>query len=181
MKILLSAFVLLAAAAAGRGQTSATPVRCDSSSLTYQIVHPLHEVDATSTAVQFRVGVDTLAKTVTSVAANVDVMTFDSGNSNRDSHAMEVVDALTFPEASFRSTSVTQRHDSLSIAGTLLFHGVTKPVRMDALSRWGPSGLRVDGGFNISLTEFQIERPSMMMMPVNDTLRFVFHSAFHWK
>ncbi|HTP12644.1 MAG TPA: YceI family protein, partial [Bacteroidota bacterium] len=43
------------------------------------------------------------------MTVRVDVTTFDSGNSNRDSHAMEVVDALTYPDVQFTSTSVVQR------------------------------------------------------------------------
>jgi polyisoprenoid-binding protein YceI len=92
---------------------------------------------------------------------------------------MEVVDALTYPDAKFTSTAINQRNDSLSVTGNLLFHGVTKEIQLDAISHWLNQNLTVDGNFNVSLTAFQIERPSMLMLPVNDTLRFIFHADFH--
>lgn len=154
---------------------------CDSSRITYRITHPLHVVEAISQAAVFRLAVDTLTKQIKNVSASVDVMTFDSGNSNRDSHAMETIDALTYPDARFSSTDIVQHNDTLSVGGSLLFHGVTKPVRLNAISRWTARELSVDGTFALSLTAFAVERPSMLMLPVEDTLRFTFHAAFHLK
>jgi polyisoprenoid-binding protein YceI len=154
---------------------------CDTSFVTYRLVHPLHVVEATSKNVSFRLGIDTLKREIKNVSASVDVMTFDSNNSNRDSHAMEVVDALTYPDAVFTSTKVVQHNDTLNVTGNLDFHGVTQEIVLDAVSHWMNTKLYVDGNFNISLTAFKIERPSMLMMSVNDTLRFIFRAAFQWK
>lgn len=177
---LLSVAALLASTAAiVRTQDAGSAFRCDSSSMTYRITHPLHAVEATSRNVEFQLAVDTLTHAITAVSGRVDVMTFDSGNSNRDSHAMEVIDALTYPDATFRSTGVVQRQDTLQVNGSLAFHGVTQPVQIHALSHSDMGELIVDGTFALSLTAFGIERPSMLMMPVEDTLRFTFHTAFH--
>jgi polyisoprenoid-binding protein YceI len=160
------------------GQGTVSLARCDSSSITYRITHPLHVVEATSSAAVFRVAVDTAKREIKSVSASVDVMTFDSGNSNRDSHAMEVIDALSFPNATFTSSEISARHDTLQVGGTLVFHGVSKPARLHAVGRWTDRDFAVDGTFALSLTEFSVERPSMLMLPVEDTLRFSFHAAF---
>jgi polyisoprenoid-binding protein YceI len=141
-----------------------------SSTLTYRLTHPLHEVEAVSREVRYRVEIDPVKHEIGSVSASVDVMSFSSGNSNRDSHAMEVIDALTFPEAG--------NGDSISVAGKVTFHGVTKNATMKGVVRWMPDRLNVSGGFSLSLTEFQIERPSLLMIPVNDTLRFSLDATF---
>ncbi|HTX19330.1 MAG TPA: YceI family protein, partial [Bacteroidota bacterium] len=110
--------------------------------------------------------------------ADVDVTTFDSGNSNRDSHAMEVIDAIDYPEASFVSSSVTTVGDSLRISGRMTFHGVTQDIVMMAKPRWSGDSLEVTGEFQLSLTAFKIERPALLMIPVEDALRFTFAAVF---
>ena len=146
--------------------------------ITYRITHPLHEIEATSKDVVYHVEIDAAKKEVLSVSADVDVTTFDSGNSNRDSHAMEVIDAIDYPEVNFASSSIVQAGDTLKIAGTLTFHGVTHEVVLAAIPRWTPERLEVSGHFELSLTAFKIERPSLLMIPVEDALRFTFAVAF---
>ena len=148
------------------------------SSMTYKMVHPLHEIEATSKEAVYKVELDVAKQKIESVSADVDVTTFDSGNSNRDSHAMEVIDAITFPEASFVSSSITQSGDSLKVAGKITFHGVTRDVVIDAVTTWSTDRVEVRGKFVLSLTAFSIERPSLLMIPVEDALRFAFVAAF---
>ena len=105
--------------------------------------------------------------------------TFNSGNSNRDSHAMEVVDAINHPAAKFLSDNITENGDSLKISGKLTFHGVTKEIMISAIQKWSDKNLEVEGGFDISLTAFKIERPSLLLMPVNDDLKFTFKESFN--
>jgi polyisoprenoid-binding protein YceI len=147
-------------------------------SITYVLVHPLHKVESTSKDVSSAIRCDAAAKSIQSVTASVDVTTFDSGNSNRDSHALEVIDAISYPEASFSSTSITSRNDSLIVSGKLTFHGVTREISMSALPQWSEKKLTVRAAFSISLTDFKVERPSLLMMPVEDTLRFSLVAAY---
>jgi polyisoprenoid-binding protein YceI len=145
------------------------------------MVHPLHVIDAKSTSVDFKVDLDPTTKEIKTVTAQVDVTTFDSGNSNRDSHAMEVVDAITYPDVEFTSTSIVQKGDSLFVTGKLLFHGVTKDIMLAGTTQWRPNRLDVHGAFDIGLTEFKIDRPSLLMIPVEDKLSFTLAAAFVWK
>jgi polyisoprenoid-binding protein YceI len=148
------------------------------SSVTYRLTHLLHTVESVSKDVTYRVEIDAAKKEIKTVSAQVDVTTFDSGNSNRDSHAMEVIDAMTYPYASFSSTSIAQRGDSLTVAGKLTFHGVTKDVVLLGTTKWSQNKLEVDGGFEISLTAFHVERPSLLMVPVKDELVFTLKASF---
>ncbi len=150
----------------------------DESWVTYRLVHPLHEVEATSKDVAYTVALDTATQQIMQVSAEVDVTTFDSGNSNRDSHAMEAIDAITYPAARFASTSITRRGDSLSVTGILTFHGVSKEVVARVRQLWSAGRLEVDGGFDVSLTAFNIERPSLLLIPVEDRLAFSFRAVF---
>jgi polyisoprenoid-binding protein YceI len=150
------------------------------SAVTYKIVHPLHEVEATSKDIQYNLEADPATREIKRVSAQVDVTTFESGNSNRDSHAMEVIDAITYPEVTFTSTSIAQAGDSVQVTGKLVFHGVTKEVTVAALLQWSEKKLVVRGDFGISLTGFSIERPSLLMIPVEDALNFSIVGVFVW-
>ncbi len=153
----------------------------DKSWVSYKLVHPLHVVEATSRNVQYKAEIDPAKHEVTSVTAVVDVTTFDSGNSNRDSHAMEVVDALTYPDVQFVSTAVVERGDSIFVTGNLTFHGVTNAVTMAGTAHWSPEELDVKGSFDLSLTAFKIERPALLMIPVEDKLSFTLNAGFSLK
>ena len=155
--------------------------RKNESSVTYRLVHPLHTIEATSKEVVFRLSLDPTKKEIAGVSAQVDVMTFDSCNSNRDSHAMEVIDAISYPDATFSGSAITQYGDSLRVDGTLTFHGVTKNIVVRATVHWSPKRLEVRGDWALSLTAFQVERPSLLMIPVEDTLRFSCTAVFGWE
>lgn len=169
---------LLLAAVAATGQTKTVEGIKDESSITYRINHTLHHIEATSKDGWFRVELDPAKHEIKSVTAQVDVMTFDSGNSNRDSHAMEVVESIKYPDVTFASTSVTQAGDSLNVTGKLTFHGVTKDIVMTGTTKWSQNRLEVQGNFELSITAFKIERPALLMIPVDDALKFSLTAAF---
>ena len=178
-KLSVLALWLFICGAITEAQTKQVELLKDESSITYRIVHPLHEIEATSKDATYQLEIDPAKKEIVSVSATVDVTTFDSGNSNRDSHAMEVIDAISYPEVSFVSSSVTEAGDSLKVTGKLTFHGVTKDIVAMATSKWSVDKIEVMGSFVLSLTDFKIERPSLLMIPVEDALRFTFAAA--WK
>ena len=169
---------LLICGPGARAQVKWVDVKKDESEMTYRLVHPLHKIEATSKEVAFRVQLDPSSKEIKSVTGQVDVMSFSSGNSSRDSHAMEVIDALSYPEALFASTSVAARGDSVTVSGKLTFHGVRKDIVIPAFARWTQGKLDVSGVFEASLTAFGIERPSLLLIPVEDNLIFSFKAAF---
>jgi polyisoprenoid-binding protein YceI len=177
MKKLIVALCLLALAGQSARAQGAHLVK-EGSSVTYRLVHPLHKVEATSKEVTYKLDIDPAKKEIKRVEAEVDVTTFDSGNSNRDSHAMEVIDAISYPEAIFTSAAITQTADSLKITGSLTFHGLTREIVAAAATQWSPNRLQVAGGFDVSLTEFSIDRPSLLFMPVEDKLSFSFIAVF---
>ena len=159
-------------------QTKSVDVIKEESSITYQLSHPMHHIEATSKDGWFRVEIDPGKKEIKSVTAEVDVMTFDGGNSNRDSHAMEVIESIKYPDVTFVGTAVTQTADSIVVSGKLTFHGVTQEILMRGVAKWGDHKLTVDGGFELSLTAFKIERPALLMVPVDDALKFSLKAAF---
>jgi polyisoprenoid-binding protein YceI len=146
--------------------------------LKYLLIHPLHHVEAISKEIQCTIDYDDATHTVLQTSFSADVSSFDSGNSNRDSHAMEVLDALTYPTVSFESTKIEPSGIALNVQGNLTFHGRTRPISFVASSNIDGNKLTVIGQTAVSLTAFDIERPSLLLMPVEDSLKISFDVVF---
>jgi len=94
---------------------------------------------------------------------------------------MEVIDAIDYPDASFEGSTFVQRRDSVYANGRITFHGVTKEVSIGAVRHWSDGKLELDGSFSLSLSEFKIDRPSLLLIPVEDALSFTFTAVFGLK
>jgi polyisoprenoid-binding protein YceI len=68
-----------------------------------------------------------------SVSADIDLSTIDTGNEQRDAHikSADFFEVETYPTMSFRSTKVVPDGDDFRVDGELTLHGVTKPVTLD--------------------------------------------------
>jgi polyisoprenoid-binding protein YceI len=149
------------------------------SSVTYQMKHPLHKWDAMSREVSSAITYDEDTKQIDNVAVSIPVRSFDSRNGNRDSHALEVLDAIKYPNVTFVSDNVKATPDGkLTISGKLTFHNVTKPAVIQAVRTDEAGRLTVKGAFDVSLTEHQVERPSLMTMKTEDTMKMAFTVVF---
>jgi polyisoprenoid-binding protein YceI len=67
------------------------------------------------------------------VEADIDLSTIDTGNQDRDNHirSADFFEVETYPQMTFRSTSVRQEGNDFVVAGELTLHGVTKPVELE--------------------------------------------------
>jgi len=151
------------------------------SSIKYELRHPTHNVIATSKELQVKIEYDKEKNAILNAIAQIKVSSFDSGNSNRDSHAMELIEAMKYPLAKFRSGKIVDNGDSLTIYGDLTFHNVTKNITIKAKKWINSNILAVKGSFAISLDEFKVERPTLLFIPTEEYLRFEFYCEFNIK
>ena len=145
----------------------------------FKMFHALHDFESKSKEGVCEIDYDQSTKLIKRVNVQVEVSTFDSGNSNRDSHAMEVIDALSYPLASYTSSSIEQTADSITVYGKLTFHGVTHDHTFKAAYTINNNTIIVKGGFDVSLTYYKVERPSLMLMKVDDIMKFIFVETFN--
>jgi polyisoprenoid-binding protein YceI len=162
------------------GQVKQYQAAAPESSINYHLSHTFHEVDAVSKESICIIEADVAQKIIQKVSVKVDVSTFNSGNSNRDSHAMETIESIYYPDAWFVSDGIAKDGDSLKVAGKLTFHGVTKSIVISVFPVWSDKKLTISGSFSISLTAFKVERPSLMMIPVKDELKFKLTQVFNF-
>jgi len=105
-----------------------------------------------------------------SVNLQVPLVSFNSKNSSRDSNMLTYSEAYKFPKVSFNSHLIKNKNDSLYVEGTLKFHGVSKKintiVKIDT-----SNGFKASGKFSIKLSDYKIDRPSLLFVKINDLVQ----------
>jgi polyisoprenoid-binding protein YceI len=142
----------------------------DESSISYRLIHKMHEV--TGVSKNFKCVVDLAADSSKSrVYVKSSVTEFNSGNSSRDANMLEVLEAVKYPFVEFMSDSVRREGRDWRVFGRLSFHGVKKPIHFLVKPEASGNKVRIRGAFAVSLTEFKVERPRLLMIPVDDDLQ----------
>jgi polyisoprenoid-binding protein YceI len=156
-------------------------IRADKSGsyITYKAVHALHAWKGINRQADCIIVYNDESGRIEKVAVAAKVADFDSNNSNRDSHALEVLEALKYPKITFVSTSVTYRAEGQAqVQGNLTFHGITRAVSFPVELGRNGKNMTVKGGFSIQLTDYQVERPSFMLVPIDDKMELEFYMQF---
>lgn len=138
------------------------------STISYTMKHALHEWTGVSKDVNCIMETDAngLAQ---KVAVVVKVSSFDSKNSNRDSHMIEVTDGLSFPNITFSSTTISPAgQNKFKVNGKLNFHGVDKPIEFLMTEDLKQNKKIFTGSFQILIEDYKIERPSLMFVKTDN-------------
>ena len=172
---LLLGALLLPSAALAQGSPRVYAVQ-DGTTLGYTLIHKLHEVKGPARRVEGKARL--LPDGTLQVAMRARVEDFDSGNANRDAHMKEATEASRFPLIEFKGLGRGVRLPArlpatvpVTVKGKLTFHGVTRDVEVPLQVTFSSQrAVKAQGRFSISLEEFGIERPSLLMVKVQDAL-----------
>ncbi len=142
----------------------------EKSTLTYHISHPLHEADGVSHEARGK-GICQAGECNFLIA--VPVKSFNSGDSNRDLHMLEVVRGAEFPMVEVR----TEVPESEIKAGTIRadlkvqFAGQTAQYKQ-VLFRLSVQGNEINliGTIPATLSDFKIPPPKLLMMPIKNEI-----------
>ena len=132
--------------------------------------HPLHSWSGTSKDINLKLDCNN-DDCIINVSTPIEK--FDSGNDSRDSNMLYYTESLIYPVVSFKSDSFRfdeQFNKSIDVKGSLNFHGIEKEISLKiALSNannefWGTCN------FNFELSVFNVDRPSLLMLKISDTI-----------
>ena len=146
--------------------------------VSYDMKHLLHSWTGTSRDLNgvAQMGVNGKLEKVALVAK---LGTFDSENSNRDAHMLEVTEALKYPNISFYSTSIIEsKPGELDVKGVLQFHGISKETSFKASISSKGSTSTSKGEFIFLLEDYKVERPSFMLNKVDNEVKIKFEVSF---
>jgi hypothetical protein len=142
----------------------------EESTLTYHVSHPLHQTDGVSHAARGK-GVCHAGQCDFLIA--VPVKSFDSGDSNRDLHMLQVTRGAQFPIVSLR----TQLREADSASATIhadleiQFTGQTaKYMQVPFQLMTQGNQIRISGTIPATLTDFKIDPPSLLALPVRNEI-----------
>jgi polyisoprenoid-binding protein YceI len=130
---------LLLSTVAVAGALTAAPVPADTatfnidkghSEITFRIRHFMTRVSGTFTDWKGTVSGDPAAWTGGSTEIVIQTTSIDTRLEKRDNHlrSVDFFDAATYPQITFKSTSVVVTGEAVTLKGDLTIRGVTKPV-----------------------------------------------------
>jgi hypothetical protein len=137
------------------------------SAIRYRIVHPLHRVEGRSAKAEGGAVVQPDGQLV--AAAVVPVASFRSGDDDRDARAVEILGRVVIFKGQARLPPGLERAE-ITMQGQLTLNGVRRPLIVPLTVEAAPDGaLRVRTRFEVSLEGHAVERPSLLLMKVEDT------------
>ncbi len=103
-----------------------------------------------------------------------------TGNSNRDSHMLEV---LGYPdskaiEGRIEKILPAKEGDKLLLSGTLKINGIEKPFQSTATSTRSGDTIVIEGGFDVMLPDFDVEPPDLILIRVADLVKIRYRFRF---
>jgi len=140
------------------------------STLTYHVSHPLHQTDGVSHAAR---GKGVCHEGQCDFLIAVPVKTFESGDSNRDLHMIQVTRGAEFPMVTVRTRLPEAASGSSSVTADLeiQFAGQTahyRQVKFELLNQGNEK--HITGTIPATLTDFKIDPPSLLTMPVKNEI-----------
>lgn len=140
------------------------------STLTYHVTHPLHHVAGVSHAAR---GKGVCSHGVCSFLIAVPVKSFDSGDSNRDLHMLQITRGAEFPMIVVRTQVPESALDSSSLRANLevQFAGQTALFKQVpfALATHGDE-VRLTGTIPATCSDFKITPPELLFVPINNQI-----------
>jgi len=139
--------------------------------LSYAVVHKLHEVTASTKHVEGRALA--LPDGTVKVQVRAKVATFDSGNSNRDVHMREATHEAAHPYAEVKGTmsDLTLPLDGprqVLLRATVELNGEKHPQDVPVKLEPEAAGIRATFSFPISLDAYKVERPQLLLIKIED-------------
>ena len=152
-------------------------VDSDRSSISYSGKHFLHKWSAENKNISGLIQIDD--EYISNIGIVTKVSDFKSGNSSLDSNSLRVLDALQFPNVIFKSTAVNQEDRQIIFEGTMNFHGIEKEFSISARVTQLNEITLLSGEFIVSLTDFLVERPSLLTRKIDDEINLEFDLYFN--
>ena len=147
----------------------------ENSTINYDAKHVLHAWEGINDNVS---GVIIYDNEISKIAIAAKVVDFDSGNSGRDSHSLEVLEALKFPNIKFYSDDISTQGNAITFNGDIEFHGQKKSIKVLGTVDENENLINVTGKFQIIPSEFSIKLPSFMLIEMEDYLNISFDIQF---
>ena len=146
------------------------------STISYDAKHFLHSWSGQNNLIKGVILMDN--NDISNIAVAAEINDFDSGNSNRDAHSLEVLEVFKFPMVKFYSDNIKRVGELGIIKGKLQFHGQEKNIIVNFQINENKNQINIKGTFEVTPTDFLIKLPSFMLAEIQDLLVINFNLFF---
>ena len=147
-------------------------VDSEKSFINYTGKHFLHKWSAENKNISGIIQIDD--ETISNIGIVAKVSDFKSGNSSLDSNSYRVLEALKFPNIIFKSISVNSKNGLSNIEGLIEFHGIEKDIDVNVELTKIDNTTQINGEFILNLSDFSIDRPSLLLRKIDDEIKIKF-------
>jgi len=151
----------------------------DQSALTYHVSHPLHQIDGVSHAAK---GKGICHDGECNFLIAVPVKSFDSGDSNRDLHTLQVTRGAEYPLVTVRTRMPEAASGSSTITLDLeiQFAGQTVLYKQVPFQRVVQGNeTRITGTIPAKVSDFKIDPPTLLTMPIKNDIPVKVDLSWH--
>ena len=148
----------------------------DKSKINYSGNHFLHKWSSQNNNVSGLIQLNN--NFITNIGVVAKVEDFKSGNSSLDSNSYRVLEALKYPNIIFKSLSIEEVDGMLNIEGLIEFHGIERSIDVIVKSSNIENNNQLFGEFTINLSDFSVERPSLLLQKIDNQITIVFELFF---
>ena len=178
MKIKLSLLALIFCLKFNFAQEIQLKIETEESSIKYKGDHLLHSWEGVNNNVNGIAILNSKGDKIEKIAILIYVRDFDSGNSGRDAHSLEVLEALEYPEIRFYSESINIIGDNVNLKGIFNFHGIKVEKEFIANLKRKDETWKIFGNFKLIPTDFKINLPSFLSVKMENLLDIEYSIAF---
>ena len=178
MKRKLLLFVLIFCVKFNFAQSIRLKINSKESSIKYKGDHILHSWEGVNNNVNGIAILNSKGDKIEKIAILIYVRDFDSGNSGRDAHSLEVLEALEYPEIRFYSESINIIGDNVNLKGIFNFHGIKVEKEFIANLKRKDETWKIFGNFKLIPTDFKINLPSFLSVKMENLLDIEYSIAF---
>ncbi len=154
-------------------QSEKWKINSNSSYISYSGNHILHSWEGINNNV-FGLFVVNSELNISDIAILIKVEDFDSGNPNRDSHALEVLESLKYPQIRFYSNDIKYFKDEIEIFGKLTFFGKSLEKIIYSEIKFEENKILLNGSFDLILSDFGVKLPSFLGVKIDDLIKISF-------
>jgi len=114
----------------------------------------------------------TMPNGIESIKGSIDVSVkkLKSDNETRDEHMVEAIASNTYPLAKYTFKSVTKTGNRYKIDGILNFHGVQKPLSINADIREKSGTVALKGKASFKMSNYGVKPPKLLLLTVRDRI-----------
>ncbi len=113
------------------------------------------------------------------IALAMFVKDFDSGNGNRDSNMLEILEVIKFPKIEYYSNKISLGKDEISFSGNLNFHGISRDLNITSEIKKTNKKLVLSGEFKVSLVDHKVKLPTFMMRSIDKEIFVKYQLIFN--